>query len=178
MGPRAAAAWLIPIGVGAAVALGLGVYGNLHDPTGEAVNLAGFSSALAVKSWLTTLALLFALVQTVTAAGMWGRLGLPDRAWTAPVHRWSGRVAVLVLLPVLVQCLYALGFESGSTRVLLHSVLGCFFFGAFVCKMLALPRHNLPSWALPVLGGLTTVVLVAIWLTSAFWWFTTFGISR
>lgn len=172
-----AAGLLIPFAVGSAVAVGLGTYGRLHDPSGYSINVAGFSSPLAVKTWLTTAALALAAVQVVTAAGMWGRLGLGDRAWTAPVHRWSGRLAVLVTIPVVVHCLYALGFESGSTRVLLHSLLGCFFFGVFTCKMLALPRHDLPGWALPLLGGLTTVAIVALWLTSALWFFNTFGVT-
>jgi hypothetical protein len=167
----------IPMAVGAAVSVALGVYGGLHDPTGRAVNVAGFSSPLAVKAWLTTAALALAVVQVVTAAGMWGRLGLGDKVWTAPLHRWSGRLAVLATLPVVAHCLYALGFEHDSTRVLAHSLLGCFFFGAFTCKMLALPRHDLPGWVIPVLGGLVSVGLVALWLTSSLWFFTTFGIT-
>lgn len=84
---------------------------------------------------------------------------------------------MLTTLPVMVQCLYALGFQHGSTRVLVHSLLGCLFFGAFVTKMLALPRDDLPGWVLPVLGGLVTAGIVAIWLTSSLWFFTTIGIT-
>lgn len=165
------------VGVGAAVAVGLGVYGSLHDPSGHAINVTGFSSPLAVKAWLTTAALVLAVVQVVTAAGMWGRLGLGSAAWVAPVHRWAGRLAVLATLTVVVHCLYALGFQHGSARVLVHSLLGCFFFGAFVSKMLALPNRSLPGWTLPVLGGLVAAGLTGIWLTSALWFFTTFGIT-
>jgi hypothetical protein len=168
---------VVPVLVGCLVALALGAYGGLHQPTGRAVNVAGFSSPLTVKTWLATIALLLAVVQTVTAAGMWGRLGWADRPWTAPLHRWSGRLAVLVLLPVAVQCLYALGFQYGSVRVLVHSLLGCLFFGAFVAKMLALPRPNLPGWTIPLLGGVVAALLVALWLTSALWFFTTFGLK-
>ena len=46
----------IPLSLGAAAAVALGVYGRLHDPTGVAINIAGFSSFQSVKSWLATLA--------------------------------------------------------------------------------------------------------------------------
>ena len=44
---------LVAFAVGTAVAIGLGVYGKLHDPTGQAINLAGFSSGIAAKAALT-----------------------------------------------------------------------------------------------------------------------------
>ena len=172
------AALAIPVGAGLLVSLLLGLYAGLHVPTGRAVNLVGFSGPLAAKTWLTTIAVLFGLVQMVTAAGMWGRLGLGDASWTAPLHRWSGRLAVLVLLPVVAHCMYALGFGFESPRVLIHSLLGCLFFGAFTAKMLALPRPDLPPWAIPVLGGVLSAALVGLWLTSALWFFTTFGLTR
>ncbi len=168
----------VPVLAGCAVALALGVYGSLHQPAGYAVNLAGFSGGLAAKAWLTTSALLLGIVQVVTAAGMWGRLGLGDRGWTAPVHRWAGRLAVLLTLPVVVHCLYALGLDHSSPRTLAHSLLGAFFFGAFTTKMLALARPGVPERTLPIVGGLFFSALVGIWLTSALWFFTTFGLTR
>jgi hypothetical protein len=56
-------------------------------------------------------------------------------------------------------------------------VLGCLFFGAFVAKMLALPRGNLPGWAIPVLGGLLFAALIALWLSSSLWYFNTHGVG-
>jgi hypothetical protein len=43
----------------------------------------------------------------------------------SPVHRWSGRLAFLVSIPVAMHCLYALGFQAFDLRVLVHSLLGC-----------------------------------------------------
>jgi hypothetical protein len=74
------------------------------------------------------------------------------------------------------HCLYALGFEAYEPRVLVHSLLGCLFYGAFTVKMLALPRKGLPGWTLPVFGGVVFTALVGLWLTSALWFFTTSGI--
>jgi hypothetical protein len=64
----------VPIVVGAAVAVALGVYGRLHEPTGVAISVAGFSGAHAAKSWLATGAFLLAGIQLVSALAMWGKL--------------------------------------------------------------------------------------------------------
>jgi hypothetical protein len=161
---------LVALAIGTMAAIGLGVYGRLHTPTGQAVNLAGFSSGLAVKSFLASVAMVFAVVQTVTALALFGRLPLTG-AWVGAVHRWSGRIAVAVTVPVAVHCLYALGFQSYDTRTLLHSLFGCFFYGAFVVKMLVLTRDDSPTWALPLMGGLVLSGLTALWMTSALWFY-------
>ncbi|MFD1940258.1 DUF6529 family protein [Nonomuraea mangrovi] len=171
---RTAVGLLVPLLVGALVMVGLGVYGRLHTPTGFAVGPAGFSGALAMKAWLTTGAFLLAIVQVVSALSMWGKLGVTIPAW---VHRWSGRVAFLLTVPVAFHCLYALGLQYDVPRVLVHSFLGCFFYGVFAAKMLALPRKGLPGWSLPLLGGAVFVALVGLWLTSSFWFFTTIGVQ-
>ncbi|MCF3121593.1 MULTISPECIES: DUF6529 family protein [Streptomyces] len=174
--PRPGAArYLVPALVAAAVAVGLGAYGKVHDPEGTAFNLAGFSSTSAVKSWLATTAFGFALLQVVSALMLYGRI--PGPSWSAALHRWSGRIAFFVAVPVAVHCLYALGYQTYSTRVMWHSLLGCFFFGAFSAKMLLLRAERLPGWLLPVVAGLVFVALTVIWLTSALWFFRTFGVT-
>ena len=134
---------LVAFAIGTLAAVALGVYGRLHAPTGQAVNLAGFSSGLAVKSFLTSVAMVFAVVQTVTALALFERIRLTG-TWEGAVHRWAGRIAVAVTVPVAVHCLYALGFQSYDTRTLLHSLFGCFFYGAFVVKTLFLTRDDSP----------------------------------
>jgi hypothetical protein len=169
---------LVPLAIGVLVAVALGVYGRLHDPAAVAVNVAGFSSPGAVKSWLATAAFLLALVQLGSALVMWGKVpGVAAPSWIGGLHRWSGRLAVLATVPVAVHCLYALGFDWSSPRTLVHSLLGCFFYGVFVTKMLLLSRPSLPGWALPVIGGLTFTALTGLWLTSAVWFFTTTGLT-
>jgi hypothetical protein len=162
-----------PLSVGALVAVALGVYGRLHEPTGVAINVAGFSSFLAVKTWLATVAAVLGLVQLASARALYR--GHPK---VAPLHRWSGRAAVAFTIPVVAHCLYALGFQYGEPRVLIHSLLGCFFYGAFVAKMLTLSRTDAPKWLLPVVGGALFTALIGLWLTSALWFFTTFGVIR
>ncbi|ELS52084.1 DUF6529 family protein [Streptomyces viridochromogenes] len=169
------ARYLVPALVAGAVAVALGVYGKVHDPAGTAFNLAGFSSSGAVKSWLATAAVFCALVQLVSALMLYGRL--PGPVWSSVLHRWSGRAAFLVSVPVAVHCLYALGYQTYETRVFWHSLLGCFFFGAFSAKMLLLRSERLPGWLLPIVGGLVLTALTIIWLTSALWFFRTFGVT-
>ncbi|PZF94755.1 hypothetical protein C1I99_19065 [Micromonospora deserti] len=178
--PRAAGptTLFVPLLVGAAVAVALGVYGRTHTPTGIAVNVAGFSGPQTVKVWLGSAAALFAVGQLLSALAMWGRLGPFSPSWAGAAHRWSGRIAFLLAVPVAVHCLYALGFADHDLRTLAHSALGCFFFGAFTTKMLALPRPGLAGWTLPVLGGVLFTALMGVWLTSSVWYFTTFGVHR
>jgi hypothetical protein len=169
---------VIPSLIGALVALTLGIYGHLHSPTGIAVNVAGFSSPGTAKSWLATGAVIAAVIQVVSALIMYGKIRVQAPSWIGGLHKWSGRIAFLLAVPVAVHCLYALGFQTYSTRVLIHSLLGCAFFGAFTVKMLVLPKKDMPGWLLPALGGLAFTALTGIWLSSAYWFFSTFGIHR
>ena len=171
-----AAAW-VPVAAGTGVAVTLGVYGRFHEPP-AAAELAGFLSPLTAKVWLATAAVTLAVVQLLSALAMYGRLPrVPVPSWTPALHRWSGRAAFLLSLPVAVHCLYALGFATFDTRTLVHSLAGCFFYGAFTVKMLILPRRGIPGWALPFFGGLVFTGLAVLWLTSSFWFFTTIGVK-
>lgn len=158
--------------LGATVALALGLYGRAHDPAGDLAITLGFSATINMKIWLATTSLAFAVVQLLSALWLWGRLPL---AGTAPqglgsLHRVSGRLAFLLSLPVAYHCLYQLGFQDATTRVLAHSLLGCAFYGAFAAKIVIVRDHRLPGLALPVAGGLVFTLLVGVWLTSGYWY--------
>jgi hypothetical protein len=176
--PGSGVAVLVAVALGAIVAVGLGVFGRLHEPQFFSISVAGFSSGTAVKSWLATLAVTLALFQLASAFAMY-RLIPGGRApsWIGAAHVWSGRLAVLASVPVAVHCLYALGFQSSDSRVLFHSLFGCFFYGAFVTKMVLLTRKGLGGWVIPIAGGLVFFGLVYVWLTSALWFFQTTGIT-
>jgi hypothetical protein len=176
---KSARVLVIPALAGCLVALTLGIYGRLHSPTGVAVDVIGFSSPGTVKAWLATVAVLFAVVQVVSSLVMYGKISwITAPSWIGTLHRWSGRIAFIVTVPVAVHCLYALGFETFNLRVIVHSIAGCLFFGTFTVKMLALTRKGLPNWVLPVVGGLAFALLTVIWFTSAFWFFSIVGFRR
>lgn len=113
--PRGTSMILVPVLAGSAVAVGLGVFGRVHEPQFFSISLAGFSSGTAVKSWLATLAVGLAIFQLVSAFVMY-RLTPSGRAprWIGPAHVWSGRVAVLASVPVAVHCLYALDSRAAT----------------------------------------------------------------
>ncbi len=162
--------------IGAAVAVTLGVYGRHHDPAGQALFTLGFSGTINMKVWLATLALTLAVIQVLLALWMYGKLGgrgAPE--WVGPVHRLAGTLTLVVSLPVAYHCLWSLGFQTSGTRRLVHSILGCAFYGAFTTKVICVRSSKLPGWALPLLGGLVFSVLVALWLTSALWFFDNAG---
>jgi hypothetical protein len=169
---------LTAVVLGALAAVGLGAFGKVHEPQFFSISVAGFSSGTAVKSWLATLAIALALFQLVSAFAMYRLIpGGKAPAWMGTAHVWSGRLAVLASVPVAVHCLYALGFQSTDNRVLFHSLFGCFFYGAFVTKMILLTRKGLRGWVIPIAGGLVFFGLVYVWLTSALWFFQTNGIT-
>jgi hypothetical protein len=171
---------LVPLVVGSLVALTLGVYGSLHEGTGVAVNIAGFTNhaapTSAAKVTLTTGAALFAVLQVLSSLVMYGKIpSVSAPTWIGAAHRWSGRIAFLLAVPVAVHCLYAAGFATFNTRIFLHSLLGCLFFGAFVVKMLGLRKDGMPGWFLPTVGGVVFTALVGLWWTTAVRFFSTFG---
>ena len=164
---------LVPLAVGAAVALGLGVFGREHRPTGRQVEHLFFSGTINMKVWLASAAIVLAIGQVTTALWLYGRLPgvrrVPRRLPT--VHRALGVLTFLFTVPVAYACLWSLGFQHTDTRVLVHSIAGCFFFGAFAAKVVVVRSRSLPGAALPVAGGLLFSALVVIWLTSALWFF-------
>jgi hypothetical protein len=169
--PDRAATRLLLAGVlGALVAMTLGLYGHLHDPASDLSITLGFADTITMKVWLASAAVLFAVLQLVSALWMYGRLPVAAApAWLGTAHRISGRLAFLLSLPVAYHCLYQLAFQDASARVLAHSILGCAFYGAFAAKVVLVRSRSLPGYALPLAGGLVFSVLVATWMTSGLW---------
>ena len=173
--------------IGAAIAVALGIYGSQHTlPISKSIlgNGLFFSGTLNMKAWLATGVATLALIQIYTALRMYSRIRIPRQMpdWLPTVHRVSGTGAFLLSLPVAYQCLYTLGFQFNSpidtTRIAVHSVLGCFFYGIFVTKMLMLRVDGLPKGVLPLVGGLTFATVIAIWFTSAYWFFQNIGFPQ
>jgi len=160
--------------LGALVAVALGVYGRVHDPTGRSLVTLFFTATINLKVWLATAAVALAVVQVLTAAKFYGKLGEGHGPrWLGRAHRASGTFAFLLIIPVAYHCLWALGFQvQGDARVLAHGLLGCLFFGALSAKVLLVRSGGLPGWAVPIAGGTLFTALIGVWLTSAFWYFT------
>src|SRR5207245_10578724 len=60
---------------GALVALSLGIYGRVHDPTGQSLVTIFFTRTITLKVWLATAAVTLAVVPLLSALRADGRLG-------------------------------------------------------------------------------------------------------
>src|SRR5262245_39019306 len=111
---------LLPLVVFALVALTLGLVAR-HQATGDGeaqgtyIELL-FTSTIHMKARLATAVALLACVQLFTAAWIYRKLPFDKPAWVNPVHRWSGRLAFLVSLPVAYHCIFRLGFQDEESR--------------------------------------------------------------
>ena len=173
---------VVPLAVGAAVAIAIGTYGRVHDPAGRNTITLFFKDTLTFKAWTTTVAFALVIFQVVSAARIYGRLKFPKSmpAWYGDAHRLSGTLAFALTLPVVFHCLWSLGFATNwdNPRTVIHSVAGCFFFGLFTAKVLSVRSHKLPGWMLPVIGSLTFAALAILWATSSLWFFTNKGFPQ
>ena len=167
---------LVGFGLGAVIALSFGAYARVHDPSGETVAVLFFSGQIQLKVWLASVAAGLAVLQVLSALWLYGKIGSNAPAWLGDAHKLMGTLAFLFTLPVAYHCLWSLGYTVDPTldRVFVHSLFGCLFYGAFVSKVLVVRTPNLPGWALPVAGGAVFTALVVLWMTSSFWFFTTF----
>ena len=172
---RAKPAWLaVPLVIFALIALTVGVVARqtIRKPYAVPFFHPFFADTLHMKAWLVTAAVILACGQLLTAARIyeWLRF-LPKGRLYHRVHRWSGRAAILLTLPVAYHCVFQLGFGTDSPRVLIHSLLGSALYGAVVAKVLIVRSTRFAPWVLPVAGGLLFSILLGLWLTSALWFF-------
>jgi hypothetical protein len=164
---------LVAIGaLGLAVAAALYAFGRMHMPD-YTVSLFGSSGSRAnlLKAQLGTLMLGLAGYQLVLALWMFGRLpGVgPGSGTVQRAHRLGGLLVFLISLPIAYHCITAYGVQLSTPRVTLHSLAGCFFYGALVAKVLVVESRRLPRWVLPVAGGTLVALVAALWYTAALW---------
>jgi hypothetical protein len=168
---------LAAFAAGAVVAVLLGVFGRVHDPTLSGTTDLGFRTVIEMKVVLTTVIGVLAVLQLLSALWLYGRLGGRPPSWLGTAHRVSGALALLLVVFVGYSCLWALGLEVGTLhtgeavplRAVVHGVLGCAVFGAVVVKLVAVRARRAPGWFLPVAGGLLLTLLLVVVLTSAAW---------
>ena len=166
-GWRLAGIGLLGIGVAAA----LYVAGRLLQPD-YAFSLFG-ADPVPAKSLLASVVLALAGVQVLLALWLYRKLPLaPGPPRPVPVvHRVIGFALFALTVPVAVHCLIAYGVQLTSPRVAMHSIAGCFFYGAVTAKMLLVHSRRPPGWAVPLVGGTLAIVIGALWYTSAGWYY-------
>jgi hypothetical protein len=154
-----------------AVTVAIYVSGRVIQPD-YTFSLLG-ADPIPVKSLLATIVLGLAVLQVLLALWIFGRLplaGSPPRP-VPLIHRLAGFAAFAVTVPIALHCLVAYGVQLTSPRVAIHSIAGCFFYGAFTAKVLLVQSRRLPGWVLPVAGGTLAVLVVMLWYTSALWYY-------
>ena len=143
-------------GLAVAVAGGLYAAGRAISPdyTSGLFGRHGLA-AIALKAQLATAVLALAALQLLLAAWMYAKLpGAGPAPRVVPLaHRITGFVAFALTVPVAVHCLFAYGVQLTGARVAIHSVAGCFFYGAFAAKVLIVRSGRFPRWSLPLAGG-------------------------
>src|SRR6476646_426032 len=161
--------WLAaPLLAFALFALTAGLLAN-HQPRSKGYFRLFFSDPIHLKAGFANAVVVLACFQLFTAAWIFRKLPWPKPACVNPVHRWSGRLAFAFTLPVAYHCIFKLGFQHASSRVLAHSLLGCAVYGAFAAKVTIVRLHRFPRFVLPLAGGLLFAVLIGVWYTSAVW---------
>jgi plastocyanin len=163
---------VIPLALGALVALGLYVWATNLTPD-YSTSLFGQTAAgtFPLKSWLGTALLGLAVLQVTTALWLYGKLGRSQPRRLGMVHRLTGVAAILVSLPIAYHCMYAYGFRSFDSRTAVHSIAGCFLYGAIVAKIAIVRSKRLPGFALPLAGGSVVTVIFVLWYSAALWYF-------
>lgn len=172
---------LAAFAAGSVASLMIGVYGAQHEPTFRSLNTFGFGSMIQMKVWFAVAVGVLAVGQLIGALWIYGRLGLAAPVWLGTAHRAGGTLAVLLSLPVAFHCLWSLGFQSGdntTTRVMVHSIVGCAVYGALVVKVVAVRSKTAPGWFLPLAGGLLFAVLITVVWTSAIWYLGEVGLPK
>ena len=166
---------LIPVGVALAVSAAVYLVSRVITPD---INTSLFGQSAAdtfeLKSWLATGVLAFAAFQLYSALWIYGRLPWRKPRWIGPVHRVTGYATIVLSLPIAYHCLLAYGFRDFDRRTLVHSIAGCFFYGAFAAKLIVVRSKRLPGWALPVAGGTLVTLVVVLWYSAALWYFNNF----
>jgi hypothetical protein len=163
-------------GVAAALTIGLYEFGSNLTPDYSGTALFGSTATdtLPIKAWLATGVLAIAGFQLLAALWMYGRLPFTSGLAPKPVrtaHRVTGVLALLLTLPIAYHCMLAYGAQTFDTRIAVHSLAGCFFYGAFAAKLIVVRSPRLPGWTLPVAGGTLITVVAVLWYTSALWYF-------
>jgi len=169
---------------GAAVAVLVGVFGRVHDPTLDGTTTLGFHTVIQMKVVVTSVVGVLVIGQLLGALVLYGKVPVAAPPWLGRAHRAAGATTLVLAAFVAYHCLWALGLEYGhladgekvGARTVVHGVLGCSVVGAVVVKVAAVRAKRAPGWLLPVAGGLLFTLFVAVILTSAVWYYVSYGL--
>ena len=164
---------VIVLGVGVAAALYLiGTQAAPHVTPADYER--SLTDVVPLKSWLATGLRAGENEQAGLALWIYGKLPRVDAAErrVVRIHRGVGVLAVALSIPIALHCVITYGVHTNlSARVAIHSIAGCFLYGAIVAKLLVIRLGRFPRWVLPVAGGTLVTLVAVLWYTAALWYF-------
>jgi hypothetical protein len=128
----------------------------------------------AIKALGATVVVLLTFSQFYTMESVLGHVprGRIKMRTMMRVHRWGGRITVVLAAIIAFFCMTDLGAPTSPFRVMVHAVAGSIAFALLAIKFgLIRFRPSLAYDTAPWIGRIVAICFVAIWLTSAFAYF-------
>jgi len=129
----------------------------------------------AIKAAGSTVVVLLTFSQFYTMESVLGHLprGSIKMRSMLRVHRWGGRVAIVLAALIAFFCMIDIGAPSNPLRVVVHVVAGSTAFALLGIKFALIRwRPSLAYDTAPWIGRVVAVCFVAIWITSGYAYFT------
>ena len=128
----------------------------------------------AIKAAGSTVVVLLTFSQFYTMESVLGHLprGRIKMRSMMKVHRWGGRIAILLAAVIAFFCIVDVGAPREPLRVLVHIVAGSLAFALLGIKFALIRwRPYLAYDTAPWIGRIVAVCFVAIWITSGLAYF-------
>ncbi len=125
----------------------------------------------AIKAAGSTVVVLLTFSQFYTMESVLGHVprGRIKMRTMMRVHRWGGRLAIVLAAVIAFYCMVDIGAPSSPIRVLTHIVAGSLAFALLAVKFgLIRFKPSLAYDTAPWIGRIVAVCFVAIWITSGF----------
>jgi hypothetical protein len=129
----------------------------------------------AIKAAGSTVVVLLTFSQLYTMESVLGHLprGSIKMRSMMRVHRWGGRIAIVLAALIAFFCMTDIGAPSNPLRVVVHVVAGSTAFALLGIKFALIRwRPSLAYDTAPWIGRVVAICFVAIWITSGFAYFT------
>ena len=102
-----------------------------HDPRSKGYFRLFFEDPIHLKAGFASAAVALGCFQVFSAAWIFRKMPWARPRFINIVHRWSGRLAFVLTIPVAYHCVFKLGFQTYDTRIAVHSFFGVALYGAF-----------------------------------------------
>jgi len=129
----------------------------------------------AIKAAGSTVVVLLTFSQFYTMESVLGHLprGSIKMRSMLRVHRWGGRIAIVLAALIAFFCMTDIGAPSNPLRVVVHVVAGSTAFALLGIKFALIRwRPSLAYDTAPWIGRVVAICFVAIWITSGLAYFT------